>query len=295
MSMIEQNSVPGASESSMNIASTSLHAMEDAIIVSLDMIEEFLNYLRTMDRRDATIKKYASELKSFYNFLPEDKVLTSASLPAWRDKMVSENFATRTVNTRLAACNSFLNYLGRKSWVVSPISLEEEGTVPAITREEYHKLLKAARQLDKEWLYYLVKTFCCLGLAVSELSFFTVDAIVAGRIPIETKSKRKNVYIPDVLRAEFLTYAQRTNINSGLFFKSPIGETLNRPFIVNELRSLGQAAGIPESHMTPRSLRELYFNTYSDIRSASSALIDKEYSKILEQEADFANWESLAV
>lgn len=266
-----------------------------AVTFSLETLERFLLYLKRKDRSDATIRKYAADLKAFYNFLPENKLLERDSLPKWRDHLISRELAARTVNTRIAACNSFLSYLKRKDWQVSPIALEETYSGPGITRKEYHTLLMTARQSNQESLYFMIKAFCCLGLSVSELPFLTVDALVSGRVSVVTKSRLRNVYVPEVLRQEFLNYALRANINSGSLFKSPAGEVLTRSYIVKKISELCTLAGIEAAKCTPKMLQDIYFQTYSDIRSSSSSLIDREYSKILEEEDALVGWDNLAV
>ncbi len=263
--------------------------------ITHETIGDFLNYLREKKRSEATIRKYGADVKKFFGFLPEDKMLTADSLLKWREYLIGSRFAARTVNTRIAACNSFLGYLDRSSWQVSPVALVSEASCSALCREEYYALLKAARQSDKEWLYYLIKTFCCFGLSTSELHFMTVDALVSGSITITSKSRIRHIYVPEILKNEFLTYALKAQVNSGSFFKSPLGKPLTRSLIVKELSELCKAAGIPTAKGYPKTLRELYFNTYSDIRSASSALVNKEYAKILEEEDRIVGWDNIAV
>lgn len=265
------------------------------VVFKLDLLEGFLDHLYQKERSEATIRKYAADLKTFYNFLPENKLLESSSLPAWRDHLLSRELAARTVNTRIAACNSFLSYLDRKEWQISPIALEDINDGPGITREEYLTLLRTAKHMNNEWLYFLVKSFCCLGLSVSELCFLTLDALVSGKLTIATKSRVRSLIIPEVLRKELLNFAIRSNINSGSLFKSPAGEVLTRAYIVKEVSDLCKAAGIPEEKGSPKMLREIYFKTYSDIRANSSTLVHNEYSKILEQEDAIIGWENIAV
>lgn len=260
-----------------------------------DMILNFLDYLKESDRSDATIQKYAAELKSFYKFLPPEKLLTSDSLSNWRAYQISSDFAPRTINTRIAACNSFLGYLNRAQWQVPAIPLIDESSVSPLSREEYYNLLRAARRDNKEWLYFLIKTFCCLGLSPAELPLFTVDALVAGNITIVTKSRTRNVFIPKILQQEFLDYALRNNINSGCLFKSPSGIPLNRSYIISELQVLCESAGISKEKGSPKFLQDLYIRIHSDIRASYPSLINKEYSRLLEEEDSLTSWDTVAV
>ena len=265
-----------------------------SIPVDLETIEDFLYYLKEKNRSSATIRKYAADLRSFYNFLPDDKLLVESSLPKWRDFLIQKGHAPRTINTRIAACNSFLGFLEHKEWQVSPIALQDSGTSETITREDYCLLLQTAYRCGKQWLYFMIKAFCCLGLSVSELPFLTVDALVAGQVPVNTKSRVKNIFIPQILQEELLHFAVREHINSGMLFKSQDGEPLSRTYLTNELKMLCEEADIPEGKVTLKSLRELYFTTYSEIRSTSSDLFNKEYSKILEEEDRRVGWDILS-
>lgn len=264
------------------------------IPLSVERIDAFLNYLKRKKRSEATISKYASSVKYFYDFLPDNKVLDSGSLENWRDYLTEAGFAVRTINSRIAACNSFLNYLDCKNWQVSPIAIDPVDKDLELSRDEYHALLKAARSANNEWLYYLIKTFCCLGLSVSELSCLTVSSVVEGNIFAGVKKQPRTIQIPEVLRSEFLNFAKRANINSGAIFKSQNGKPLTKAYIFNELRELCMEAGIPEEKVAPKCLQKLYFRTYATIRSNSSALIEEAYCKILEAEDKAYGWENIA-
>lgn len=264
------------------------------IPLSVERIDAFLNYLKGKKRSEATISKYASSVKYFYDFLPDNKVLDAGSLKSWRDSLTEAGFAVRTINSRIAACNSFLSYLNRKNWQVSPIAIDIGDKDMELSRDEYHALLKAARSVNNEWLYYLIKAFCCLGLSVSELSCLTVKSVVEGNIFAGVKKQPRTIQIPEVLRLEFLNFAKRANINSGAIFKSQNGKPLSKAYIYNELRELCLEAGVPEDKVAPKCLQKLYYRTYATIRSNASALIEEAYSKILETEDKAYSWENIA-
>lgn len=265
------------------------------VLITRETIQDFLDYLKKKNRSEATIRKYALDLRSFFNSLSEDKLLTSESLVKWRAALISAGFAPRTVNTRVAACNSFATFLGREYWQVAPVPLAEIETSAPLSRETYYQLLKAARAAGNEWIYYLIKVFCCLGLSVSELHLLTVDALVAGQVTVASKPKARIIRIPEILRVELINYAFRCNINSGSLFKSPEGYPLTRTLIIKEIGALCEAAGLSGAEITPKDLRMLYYNTYSDIRSSSSLLIEKEYASILENEDSIIGWDNIAV
>ena len=53
-----------------------------------------------------------------------------------------------------------------------------------LTKEEYDRLLAAARESDQERLALIMETLCATGVRVSELRYITVEAALAGRATI---------------------------------------------------------------------------------------------------------------
>ena len=253
---------------------------KDYIAVSLtpDKIDSFLVYLRKNECCDAIVRQYAGDLMTFYHGLPGDKILTSDTVVSWRHSLLETGFSVNTINAQISACNCLLSFLNRESWQVPLISLSETDSIPSLFREECYMLLKTARYHNKELVYFLIKTICCLGLSVGELPFLTVKSIVSGNVRIITKNRVRTIPIPSVLQVELLNYAKRASINSGSLFKSSVGKPFNLAFILKELSELCKEAGIPEEKGTPQNLRELYLNTYSSIRAAESASYDRAYS-----------------
>lgn len=277
------------------------------VCISLKTIQKFSRFLKSNDRSSATISKYIADLKTFYNFLPEEvmtdesstnteqkKILSELSLPSWRDHLISCGLAPRTINTRIAMCNNFLRFLKREDWQVSPLPLEEEDSSPAVSREEYCKLLASARETGNERLYFMIKAFCCLGLSLVELPSLTVDSIVGGTVVVENKRRIKEIPIPKSLQEEFLNFANRNGINSGSLFKSEIGAPLTRTLVIKELTDLCKIAGVREELGQPKKLQELYFNTYADLRSQASLLIENEFARLVESEQHYVGWEQIA-
>lgn len=258
--------------------------------ITLQTIEQFGNCLLKKNRSEATVNKYKTDLRTFYNFLPEEKILDDTSLPQWRDYLIEANLSSRTINTRIAACNNFLCYLRRKRWRIKPVTANRETDHPPVNRNEYLSLLKAARETNNERLYFMIKTFCCLGLSISEFPCLTIDAIVRGRMTVLTKRRVREVFIPDVLQQEYLEYAKRSDINSGALFKSEIGAPLTRTIIINELANLCEIAGVPKEKGTPKMLQDLWSNTYSHIRTQTPLLIENAYADMIAQEQKTIGW-----
>ena len=72
---------------------------------------------------------------------------------------------------------------------MSPEKLEWE-----LSKTEYLRLLNAARKDQRLWL--LLQTLCATGIRVSELQYFTVEAVRAGEISVACKNKTRSILIP---------------------------------------------------------------------------------------------------
>lgn len=69
--------------------------------------------------------------------------------------------------------------------------VSEPAVQPELTRAEYLRLLQAARALEKERAYLLVKVFALLGIRVGELPQVTVEQVKAGRLLLRGSGVRQ--------------------------------------------------------------------------------------------------------
>lgn len=85
------------------------------------------------------------------------------------------------MNTRISVWNSFLRYLGRREWQIVDFEREVVKVQPRLSRTEYLRLLSAAKQLDKEKTYLLIKTLGGAGMRIQELPQLTLGFTCAQR------------------------------------------------------------------------------------------------------------------
>ena len=77
------------------------------------------------------------------------------------------------------------DFLGWQECKVKPLRIQrrlfrEESK--ELTREEYQRLLAAARALGRERLELLMETICATGIRVSEVKYITVEALACGKV-----------------------------------------------------------------------------------------------------------------
>ena len=102
-----------------------------------------------------------------------------------------------SVNSMLASLNSFLVFCGRADCKVKLYRVQKKTSLAAnreLSKAEYLRLLHAARKDQRLWL--LLQTLCATGIRVSELQYFTVEAVRAGEISVACKNKTRSILIP---------------------------------------------------------------------------------------------------
>lgn len=154
-----------------------------------------------------------------------------------------------------------------------------------ITREEYLRLLAAAKEINKEREYLFVKAFALVGLKVNEVPDFTIELIKSGVVPYEP-SKRYLVErrIPKSFQKELLDYAERKNIKEGPIFITRTGKLVERTKITSNLKVLCPGSKVAYEKVSPKALRNLYFETVDEVLSQMVDQITDKYLEFVEAE-----------
>lgn len=149
----------------------------EEIRLTVENINAFLQKKIEAGNKPETIAEYRRILLALRKWLLPDTTLHKETLQQWKEYMQEEKvLAVRTINRRLTVINQFLNFAGERNWQVSCIRLEEvEKSV--LSRGEYIRLLQAARQMNKEQIYFIMKTICVLGVSLREFPQVTVGFI----------------------------------------------------------------------------------------------------------------------
>ena len=134
--------------------------------LSLETIRAYLADLSGRGRRESTVQMYSAKLRALYDYLPPDKQIFRGTLAAWRAFLLEAGYSPSTVNTHLSAANGLMEYMGRRDLQLVGQLEADKGHRPELSRVEYLRLLQAARTLEKERTYLLVKVFALVGIRV---------------------------------------------------------------------------------------------------------------------------------
>lgn len=199
---------------------------------------------------------------------------------------------TSTANLKISGANAFLDFLGFDSdarlahlKVQEPLTLEN-----VITKSDYTRLIRWADRLTereaalrredlrrcgageipkgkvhraRDWTRekMIMKTLAGTGVRVSELFFFTVEALRASAngLTVTNKGKTRFVAVPARLRRELLDYAEENGVVSGVIFhgRDP-SQLLDQSAIWRGLRRIAGQARVKKSKVHPHSFRHFF-------------------------------------
>ena len=256
-----------------------------SVTLTENVLAAYLSLLRAQGRKDESLRSCENVLRQFLAFLPEGR-LTRESLPAWREHLLSEGYAVRTVNSKVSTVNALLEAMECRDFQVSKQLPTQEFNAPELTRQEYLRMLQTAKVLEDRRGYVLAKLFATTGLSVSDLPLVTVEAAEAGRLV----KGREIIQFPEGLQTDLLAYAKQNGRLTGTIFTQKNGSPLMRTQVSVYIQRLGQDARIPVEKANVRALRQLHKTAVAAIEANFDLLVQQAYERQLEVEEVSAGW-----
>ena len=265
---------------------------EKEVTLTPESIDGYLEHLRSVGRVQGTLDSYRRKIGRLYQTLPEeDKSIRQDTLPWWREKLAEEGYSAAGINQFVIVVNGYLGYMGARELQVTDRLESAEEPQLELTRSEYLRLLSAARSLDREQAYLLVKVFGNSDLPVQELSRLTVEAARGGMISISRRCSKEIIRFPGAVCRELLDYAERQGIRSGPIFLTRAGKLIDRTYAAQSIRRLCPAAQVPEEKGNPRCLRKMYQTTRDGIERNVALLVERAQDRLLEEEQLTVGWD----
>lgn len=245
-------------------------------VLTNEKFAEFEKELREEEYGAATIEKYLRELRIFQEWL-NGRTVDKEATAGFKAYLLAGNYAHCTVNAKLSALNVFFRFAGWDECRVKFLRVQRQlfrNQSKELSREEYEKLLRAARNKGKEKLALLMEAICGTGIRVSEVSYITVEAAKLGRTEVNLKGKVRVIFLPEKLCRKLLKYAKGQGIMSGEIFLTGKGKGISRRQVWREMKDLCKSAGVEGSKVFPHNLRHLFATAFYKISGDIVKLAD---------------------
>lgn len=245
-------------------------------LITPQRIAAFQTYLIEEERSRGTIEKYLRDVRLFAGWL-QGEAVSRETATSWKQALLQSGRAPSTVNSMLAAVNTFFHYMGWKDLKLKSIRLQRRffrENERELTKKEYEILMSTARRRGDERLALLMETICATGIRVSEVRFITAEALQKKRAQIALKGKLRTILLPDRLCRKLRCYAKAHRIRQGEIFLTRRGTVLDRKQIWAQMKALCQYAGIDREKVFPHNLRHLFARCFYQVSRDLSSLAD---------------------
>lgn len=243
-------------------------------VITPSVLKKYEAYLWSEEKSSATIMKYLRDVRAF-SIYAKERTINKELTVAWKKELESSGYKARSINSMIASLNSLLDFMDLHNCRVKNIRIQRQTYLSEekeLSKEEYLKLLSATGKDER--LNLLIKTICSTGIRVSELQFFTVEAVCRGEISVKSKSKTRTILIPCILKKLLVRYAEKTGVKHGAIFVTRNGAPLDRSYIWSQMKKLCEAAGVAASKGFPHNLRKLFARTFYGIEKDIAKLAD---------------------
>lgn len=232
-------------------------------IITQEQINTYCASMLADERSAGTVAKYRRDVTAFARWLG-GRPVSKENSTGWKAHLLNRGYAPRTINSMLAAVNSFFRFAG---WNIKVKFLKIQrqlfrDATRELNRAEYTQLLAAARSNGQERLALIMETLCATGIRISELCYITVAAAQQGKSTISLKGKIRTILLSTKLCRKLLKYAKKQKNATGEIFLTSSGKGISRRQVWHELKRLCAAAGVESSKVFPHNFRRLFAVTY---------------------------------
>ena len=225
------------------------------------MNENFVTYLKSEEKSEATIRVYVRNVGYFLDYVGKNDVdVTTMDVISWKESLISKGNSSATIHQYLASIKTYYDFL-------ETVNLVEKNPVAKIKsvkvkNKEKHYMSQDMIQamLDKttnDRDYAIVLTMVSTGLRVGELTNITLaqyeEMRVDGRNFIKTigkGNKEHKVFFNEHMIKAIDKYIEnfrdsRPNISTDALFVSHWGGKIYPNRLSETLKTLARNAGIP--------------------------------------------------
>ena len=177
-------------------------------------------------------------------------------------EFLQENYALKSRNKYIVIINKFLKYVSCEDCTLKKFKTQIKTSIDdPIWEQEHQRMLRWAKKLGMEDMYWIMEAFAYAGIRVEELKFFTVENVTEGNyITGFNKEKERTIILTNALRRGLIDYCKRKNIKTGYIFISPVkeGKMLDKSTIWRRLKKIAKSAKINPKKIHAHAWRHLF-------------------------------------
>lgn len=265
--------------------------MDEKRYVTEESLMQFRVFLQEEERSRGTIEKYLRDVKRLAVWLDGGAAVKDTVI-GWKQELLQSGLAPSTVNSMLAAVNTYFCFMGWLDLHIKAIRVQKSffrNSGRELTKREYEALVAAAYRKGDEQLALLMETICATGIRVSEVRYITQQAVEKGKAQISMKGKLRTILIPAQLCRKLRKYAKKHESRAGTsgaygrigdageagnseIFKTSSGRRMDRRQIWAKMKRLCALTGIPQEKVFPHNLRHLFARCFYRASRDLSAL-----------------------
>lgn len=219
---------------------------------------EFQDYLQNFAPN--TIYNYALDVKTFLLWCDEEGVdnANKKSILQYK-KMITDNFAIKTVNRKISSFNAYSQFRGLDLRIKSEKIHNQTFIDDMINNEEAREILHKIRENNDKRAEALFLGLFYTGARVSELLQIKLKNVGKNEITIKGKgSKYRKIFVPEKLLESFHDYIETEREAKGdLLFTGQRG-AITRSSVGRILKKYALLADIEVEKVYPHAIRHLY-------------------------------------
>lgn len=237
-------------------------------------VMEYMEWMLREERSESTRKQYQRELLSFLSHMGGEA--KKERIIQYKEELMKQ-YRPASVNTKLAALNSFFSFMGRSDLKVKQLKIQKKAFSSRereLSKQEYLRLVREAEAQKDRRMALVLQTICGTGMRVSELRFVTVEAVREGEATISLKGKLRTILISGKLKRTLEEYIRSQKLTGGPVFVTRTGKPLDRSNIWKQMKRLAGQARVEGKKVFPHNLRHLFARCFYAIEKDIAKLAD---------------------
>lgn len=240
-------------------------------------IAEYRSTLVRAEKKRKTIDKYMRDLKKLQDYLSGREV-TKERLVRYKEYLEDSGlYAASSINSFLAAANSFCAAMGWTELHVRTIRIQNqafESEDKELTEAEYWRLVRTAVAKGNERIALIIQTLGSTGIRINELQFITVESLNKGMQDVYNKGKVRRIMYPRALIMALEMYVDSQGVTTGSVFQTRTGRPLDRSNIWRDMKMLCKDARVSYEKVYPHNLRHLFARSFYRLKKDIAVLSD---------------------